>query len=283
MKFIWFQDLNFLASPKGGAQMTDYQHYVYGLKIGLEQKLVTPEILVGQEIEQDDVLILSNITQFNPEMLATLDNPIIVFNHDYNFCKWRTFFPMADKCKNCYYKPAWEKLYKKAKLNIFLSPLHYDMYKFVFGDIKHSVIPSPVDPREFHNLGYERKKDIVTVNGHLKFKGGKNLEKFITENPGRRVDIIGENIDIPPSARYIGKVKNSALNEVLNEYKYYIELPDTPQPFNRTMAEASLAGCELITNGLSGFASFNWKKEEVKSNLGENSSKKFWDEVRGVI
>ncbi|RKY54168.1 MAG: hypothetical protein DRP92_01795 [Candidatus Neomarinimicrobiota bacterium] len=288
MRFVWIQDLNFLQNPSGGAQASDYQHFIYGLKRGYNQVLITPENYQNIPVQENDILILSNITRFGAERFLDKPNKIIMFHHDYNFCKWRLYFPMADKCFNCFYLPEWKKLYQKAALNIFLSPLHYEMHKKLFGDAiePHVLVPSPVDPNKFYDMGKERTKDVVTVNGHLPFKGRDNLIKFAKENPNRQISIIGPppDFELPPNCEYIGFVPNNKLNEILNDYRYYLELPNTPQPLNRTACEAYLAGCKLITTNLLGFASWGWRsREEVVKNIGENASKKFWDAIMEVI
>jgi glycosyltransferase involved in cell wall biosynthesis len=288
MKFVWVQDFDFLNNPQGGAQATDYSHFKYGLKLGYNQLVITPENYQNHPVQGEDILILSNITRFGAERFLDKTNRIIVFHHDYLFCRWRLYFPLADKCFNCFYLPEWKKLYKKAELNIFLSHLHYEMHKKIFGDAiePYVLVPSPVDPGKFYDMDKERTKDIITVNGHLPFKGRDNLIKFAKENPDRKITVVGAQPDVqlPPNCEYVGFVPNNSLNNILNDYQYYIELPTTPQPFNRSACEAFLAGCKLITNNLLGFTSWRWKSRgEVVKNIGENASKKFWEAIMEVM
>lgn len=285
MRLVWVQDLDFINNQSGGAQATDHAHFIYGIKKGHDQILITPENFQQNPVQEDDVLILSNITRFGPERFLDKPNKIITFTHDY-WCKWRLYFPAIERCHDCFYAPPWKKLYEKAALNIFLSPLHYEMHKKFLGDVvePHVIIPSPVDSNKFYDLKKERTKDIITVNGHLPFKGKSNLIKFAEENPDRHITVVGQPDNLPSNCECIGLVSNDKLNDILNDYQYYIELPATPQPFNRSCAEGYLAGCKLITNNLMGFISWNWRsREEVIKNVGENASEKFWKSIMDVI
>ena len=124
MRFIVYQDLNFLEAPySGGAQLTDAEMYKEGLRRGYDMALITPQNWQNTPVYEEDVLILSNITRFDPGRFEKVPNKIIVFTHDYLFCRYRLFYPRLEKCiKACAYKGPWEKLYKMASLNIFLSP-----------------------------------------------------------------------------------------------------------------------------------------------------------------
>ena len=289
MRFVWVQDLDFVSNPySGGAQASDWGHYQYGLKKGHEQILITPQNWQSVQVQGEDVLILSNIRSFGPERFLDKPNKIITFNHDY-WCRYRLFYPRLEKCiKSCAYKEPWEKLFKKAKLNIFLSPLHYKMHKEVFGDAiePHALVPSPVDPEKFYDMKKEREKDVLTVNTALPFKGKANLIAWANNNPDRKITVVGARSDVPlPSnCEYIGVVPYAEMPELYNKHKFYLELPSTPQPMNRTACEAYLCGCSLITNNLLGFMSWGWKlRDDVRGNVGSNASKRFWKSIEKVI
>jgi len=289
MRFAWIQDLDFVSNPySGGAQATDWSHYQYGLKKGHEQILITPQNWQNAQVQGDDTLILSNIRAFGPERFLDKPNQMIMFHHDY-WCRYRLFYPRQEKCiKSCAYKEPWEKLFKKAKLNIFLSPLHYKMHKEVFGDAiePHALVPSPVDPDRFCDMKKERKKDVITVNTTLPFKGRDNMIQWAKDNPDRKITVVGwvkPDVPLPSNCEYIGAVPYDKMPELYNEYKFYLELPGTPQPLNRTACEAYLCGCSLITNSLLGFMSWDWKsRDEVRKKVGRNASKRFWREIGKV-
>lgn len=239
-------------------------------------------------IQEDDILILSNIQSFGPERFLDKPNKIITFNHDY-WCRYRLFYPRLERCLNsCAYKEPWERLYKKAKLNFFLSPLHYQMHEEVFHDSiePHALVPSPVDPDKFCDMKKERKKDVLTVNTALPFKGRDNMIRWAKDNPDRKITVVGARSDVPlPSnCEYIGAVPYAKMPELYNEHRFYLELPSTCQPFNRTICEAYLSGCSLIMNDLLGFVSWGWKsRDEVREKVGRNASKRFWKIIEKVI
>ena len=178
-------------------------------------------------------------------------------------------------------------MYEKAELNIFLSPLHYAIHKERFGEAvePHFLTPSGFDNVDAFFDTMKERKDYCNVNGLLPFKGREPLIKFAKENPDVQIDVGGSStengrkldVDLPENMKYVGPIPESQLNEFYNKHEFYIELPDTPQPYNRTVAEAYLSGCKIKGNALLGALSWEFTdRESVRKHLRE-SPRVFWE------
>jgi len=294
MRFVWVQDLPFTLVPQsGGAQLTDFEMYKEGIRKGYEQALITPQNYQQIPVQEEDVLILSNIKSFGPERFLDKPNPVIMFHHDYLFCRYRLFYPRLEKCiKACAYKEPWKKLFKKAKLNIFLSPLHYKMHKEVFGDSiePHALVPSPVDPDKFYDMKKKREKNsVLGVNCLLPFKGAKNVVRYAEEHPDLKFTFVGakdDSIQLPKNCEFIGPVPQEKIIELLSTTEAFIHIPETPQPCERTVVEAKLSGVpKLILNPLVGATSykqFRYDRDRFAKWISQ-SPKNFWKKNEKVI
>ena len=210
--------------------------------------------------------------------------PIITHN-----CAYRLYLPLTEKCfTDCPEYPFWNEVYKKAELNIFLSPLHYDIHKERFGESvePHFLTPSGFDDVDrFVDMKNGRSGTTCNLNGLLGFKGREQLFKYAGEHPEVAIDIGGSNmegdkrldVDLPPNIRYVGPIQSSELPKFYNKYEFYIELHDRPQPFNRTIVESYLSGCKLIVNSLVGATSWPWftDRDSVRAHL-KSAPSEFW-------
>lgn len=289
MKFAWLQDM----CPwecGGGAQLTDRAHMTYGIRRGHDITLVTPAVqAMSMKV---DAIIISNATQFRLDHLEMLarERPVIWFFHDYWPCKWRLYYPMLKKCEDCYLRSRWVPLFQASAMAIWLSPLHRNAFLYVYPELEtmpHICCPSPVDGQVFHDMGLERQ-GVVSIEGLHDFKGRRNILAWAEAHPDVLVDCIGGNQypdkPLPPNTRYIPEIPNWELNEFLNRHEALLHLPQSPSPFDRTTAEAYLAGCSIIGNQHIGALSFPWwtDRESVRQAL-KDSSLQFWSAIeRGV-
>lgn len=290
MKFCWAQDMD-IFSQGGGSQNTDRAHFTEGIRRGHDIILVTPQREINA-VFLNEAVIISNVTAFGIETFQKLKNearPYIWFFHDY-FCKYRLFYPMQAKCKQCYLKERWLPILLGAKLLIWLSPLHRNSWLWSYPELKdmpHAVVPSPVDPKQFYEMGLPRE-NIVSVSSLFPFKGRENVLRWAIEHPEQRVTFISGNPlpdePLPPNCQDIGIQSFWALNEIYNRHKTFLHLPGTPMPFDRAVPEAFLAGCDIIGNKLIGALSYPWFKsrDEVAKHCG-NSSKLFWEEIENAL
>ena len=284
MKIAWLQDLDPF-THYGGAQQTDKEHIIAGFKLGHEIEIVLP----GGAIPPSDLTIISNAQGFPIELLSKIPTKYIFFLHDYwGLCKWRLHYPMLEKCKNCYLKPRFLPLLQKSLLNIFLSPLHRESWLFTYPELEShnfALIPSPINVSEFCDLHQERA-GMLAIHAGLKFKGYDRFKEFAEERHPLPIDLIGDiEGPLPPNVKSIEGVPYYEMNALYNKYETFVHLPTTPQPFERTVAEAYLSGCKVITNGNVGALSwefFNKGRNEVARALS-SSSKKFWTEIELAV
>ena len=285
MKLNWIQDLNIFGEGSG-AEMNDRAIFINGLKRGIGLTLVNPESPLSKNKS-----IISNYTNFSfPVLNAALDQGAVFFLHDYTFCKWRLFFPGQDKCKICEHALKHLALFEKAKGLIFLSPLHKEVYREQFPSIEEipsTIIPSAIDTSLFNIPSKHLKNTALTINTLLSFKGRENIIKYIEEHNELAFTIAGHNpddISIPKNAKFIGLQKYEDLPELFATHEYYVELPKSPMPFNRTISEARLAGCKIITNKLMGAASYTeFQDRTAFKYLIDKAPEYFWNFIEEAL
>lgn len=293
MKFTFIQDIDFMVGG-GGAESTDRAHFIEGIRRGHDLGIVTPNVDLSPLFADNNHIIISNMmARFQLGLFQELvkrDKPCIWFFHDYQpLCKFRLFYPMLEKCKTCYRKERWMPIFLKAKLLIWLSPLHRESWLWSCPELEqlpYAIVPSPVGSEQFHDLGGNRK-GVVSVNSLVAFKGMGNVIKWTTEHPKVQIDFIGGSEisadQLPPNCKYLGPQPFWTLNELYNKYESILHLPGTPQPFERAIAEAYLAGCGIIGNKLIGALSYDWFKSrgEVAEHCS-NSPRLFWEKIEGA-
>ena len=293
MRFTWVQDLDFIIEG-GGAQNTDKAHFIEGLKRGYDMSIFTPQVNPNSLLEDNSPVVISNMMAgFNLGIFQSLvqrNRPCIWAFHDYQpLCKYRLFYPMLEKCKSCYRREMWLPIFLKAKLLIWLSPLHRESWLWACPELEqrpYAIVPSPIDPSQFYDMKLSRE-GVICVISLFPFKGRKNVLQWVEEHPDQVLTCIGGNPELeplPPNCRDVGQVPFGKMNEMYNKHKVFLHLPGTPQPFDRSVAEAYLAGCEIVSNKLVGALSYSWFKsrEEVAEHCG-NSSKLFWEKIEEAL
>lgn len=295
MKIAFLQDFD-IFKPAGGAEISDRHAFVYALKKGHDMQLVNPESARGFSSDSFDLLIVSNTSRFPVDwLLQTVSTkPYIMYLHDYLFlCKYRLFYPMDEKCKKCKNIDTAKKLLLNSALNIFLSPLHFRAWCFAIPELKdhpHHVHPSPIDfelfsPRE----DIKRNPNAGLCINVVEFKGSDNVIEYCKNHPDITWTFIGgiaKNVKLPPNCAHIGPVPHSKVPSMFAQASYYVELPSTPQPFERQTIEARLMGVpHIVVNKLVGSASYAWFNgdiETIKKHIG-NAVPNFWKKIEGVM
>jgi hypothetical protein len=257
---LWVQDFNVFAFP-GGAERNDRKLIHEGIR---RRHDITMELDANW-----DCALISNCVEIEKDLMDNICNKKkhIFFMHDYIFCRYRLFFPCLEKCKHCPHAKLWKKRFLDSKLIIYLSPLHKEFHERVMPELKdipNILVPSTVEPNRFRELA-DRKKipdTGVSINSLLPFKGAECTLDYMTRHPEIQFQVISpnpENFLMPPNVELVAsKLPYHQLLDILSSAEFYVELPETPQPYNRTFAEAKLAGCKVITNELSGAASYPW-------------------------
>lgn len=279
MRILFVQDYNVFAFP-GGAERNDRRIIHEGIRRGHD---ITMEVDA-----QWDLAIISNCVAIESDLINEICSrkSHIFFMHDYIFCRYRLFFPCLDKCKRCPFAQVWKKRFLASKLIIYLSPLHKEYHERVMPELKDIpsiLVPSTINPHLFKPSPNRIKNSAVSINSLLPFKGAKRTLEYIANHPTINCQIISPNPEglvLPKNAEIpVSHLPYQQLIGILQNAEYYIELPETPQPYNRTFAEAKLAGCKVITNELSGAASYPWFSDRgrlIQELL--NAPKRFWAE-----
>ena len=294
MKIAWIQDMDPMVSP-GGAEMNDRAMIIAGLRRGHDISILTQ----GNAHEEHqaltaDLVILSNAVTVPMSLydaLAKENRPYAFFFHDYGpwLCKWRLFYPMEERCRTiCYLRSRWIDHLLRAKLMIWLSPLH--RWAWLWGEprleaVPHALVPSALNPDLFHDLGGKRK-DAIAVHSGLPFKGWPRVRAWAEEHPETPLTLVGPDLpsDAPKSVRLQGPVPYGKMNELYNQHETFLHLPDRPMPFDRTVPEAYLAGCKIVGNSLVGALSWPWFQEgrdAVRREL-KAAPTHFWEAMEGV-
>jgi hypothetical protein len=180
-------------------------------------------------------------------------------------------------------------LLKKAKLNVFSSPLQKD--KFWDSRCKAECMPDYIG-NTFKITNTERSGDIVYVGDLLQEDGFKRVIEFAHQNPDRRIDIYSQDKQgtdiymrlVPGNVQFKQAIPYEGMPEVLNQYKNFIYLPVQAKSFCRSVAEAYLCGCSLMINELVGCFSYDWAKnrDEFRKNVTE-ARNMFWNRVTGTV
>lgn len=296
MRIVWIADYNFLATLAGGAEMSDRKAYIYGLKKGYDINLVNPENANKLAVNAVEMFVISNAARFNFSWLskAVSGKPYVMYLHDYYpLCKYRLFYPMLEKCKKCKSIESVKPMLLNSILNIFLSPLHFKSWCFTIPELKdhpHHIHPSPVDLDLFKPIpGVKRNPNAGLVVNPAAFKGAKNTVEYCKNHPKITFTFVGspvEGIKLPPNCVQAGYVPTPRMPGMFAQANYYVELPDTPQPYNRTVLEAKLTEVpNLILNKNIGALSYPWFNKDIKivRKHIQEAVPKWWEKVEEVM
>lgn len=174
-------------------------------------------------------------------------------------------------------------LFARSQIAVFVSPMQQSMIKSVLEVAlpRHQILRRPfIDPQEFKNLGLERDIDVLYVGTISEAKGYRNLTRRYGAN---RLTFVGPNVlDEPISGTYLGAMPYEALPELYNRARTFAHLPEWYEPMGRTVVEASLCGCKVVTNervGVTTFPKPDWTDPAVIEGNGEG----FWIDFEGAV
>jgi glycosyltransferase involved in cell wall biosynthesis len=185
-------------------------------------------------------------------------------------------------CTNNCGNPLTYKLYSRSLLNVFLSPLHSKTINSIFDNqfIEKSFIVNPlVNPTLFYNSYLIRDIDYIYVGTISNYKGYENIKnRFGNE---KKFLFIGKNATSEKLfGQHISYIKNSELVNYLNRAKNFVHLPQWKEPMGRTVIEAALCGCNIISNENVGACSFDFDISDPE-NI-KNSAINFWEKVKSL-
>lgn len=294
MKVLYAQDFDFIVHS-GGAQMTDRSHFLEGIRRGHDIRIWNPESGIDDsDLKGDMKVIASNPLFLHTEtfqMLLDRNVPYVWLFHDYApICKYRLFYPMRESCRLCYLKERWLPYLVGAKMIIWLSPLHRSSWLWLCPELElvpFCLVPSPIRVDDFYDLNLPRQ-GVIAVESLHPFKGRDQVLRWAEDHSEVEVNFVGSNPDpnspLPPNCRCLGQVPEGRMNEVYNQHKVFLHLPQNPSPFDRTVAEAYLAGCKVVGNELIGALSYDWfrSREQVAEHC-RSSSRMLWEKLEEVL
>ena len=264
MKVYWIHD--FKASQwLGGAQLTN--EYMIASS-PMQVVSVYPENFNRNELD-GNLLILNNTGLFKKSDLAWIieTQKYVKYEHDYSFCKHRhaTEHDCNITCKDTL--DFYTGMFQNSLLNIFLSPLHRDVY-LKYMDLDKSKIhlqPSPINVDRFWYAG-PKEEMYIAVGEDAWHKGS---------------DLIKQEF---PALKFLGG-KNKVPYEEIHRYyrlaKYFVHKPRWIEPFGRAVAEAYCAHCQLLVNNKIGFLSYPWdyKDRDFVFIQLRRAPTQFWDKI----
>jgi glycosyltransferase involved in cell wall biosynthesis len=145
----------------------------------------------------------------------------------------------------------------------------------------HCIIRRPfIDVERFKPLGLERDIDVLYVGAINEAKGYRNLiSRFGTS----QVTFAGRNeLGGPIAGTYLGELPYHQLPNLYNRARTFAHLPEWYEPMGRAVVEASLCGCEIVTNERVGAQSFS-KQEWTDADLIRSHGERFWDEFERAV
>jgi glycosyltransferase involved in cell wall biosynthesis len=174
-------------------------------------------------------------------------------------------------------------LFARVQMTIFLSPMQQRMVNAVlnaprprFQLVRHPYI----DVTRFTRRDVRRDIDVLYVGVINEAKGYHNLIERFGPN---RITFVGRScIDGPVAGTYLGEIPYEELPTIYNRARTFAHLPEWCEPMGRTVIEAALCGCDVVTNervGVTSFPRADWTDPDVIRGNGE----RFWVEFERAV
>jgi glycosyltransferase involved in cell wall biosynthesis len=175
-----------------------------------------------------------------------------------------------------------------AEMLIFSSPIQAeDIGRRYPHDRPTEIIPVPVnlDAVRAAALPKDERSGNVFVGRVDIFKGAPTVIDWAIRNR-QPLTLVGSTRylnfgGLPSYIQFAGKVPYSDMPELLGGHLRYIAMPEWPEAFGRSVAEAWAAGCDLVLQGRIGA---QWWIENEPDRLGFHGPiDEFWSAVKGVL
>lgn len=302
MRIAWITDLTLNDEKHGGAEITESYMIEEGVKREHQIDIFTPITLTNADevLYKYDLFIINNCVMFDKEQIRKIrDNflkPFVTYNHDYNFCAFRNadcaLYNNCDICEKDRNElfDFFSKAFKKAELNIFLSPLHLELTAAKCKNIINNsvVIPPPINLEKFKPNAKARKPGTYLYFGNI-YKG-KGIDQVLKDykHLGKKLHFAGQfwdpsfKMEILKDHTYIGEIPHNKIPEVLATYENFIRYTPLKESFGRSTVEAMACGCNIVSKTQIGAESFGIPAEELLKKCSE-APKVFWNKVEEVI
>lgn len=176
-----------------------------------------------------------------------------------------------------------EKFQMETCRNVFCSGLQRSIWPHHVGPRETWIIPPPVDVNRFRPPRHVRRhpeRSGTCWIGQMRGTGkGVHLAVEWAEKHREHVTFFGEGEFAPAESEFVsvaGPLAPSDVPQTLWNFERFLFLPVQVEPFARTVFEAHIAGCDVVTNRLVGAREYLDEPERV-----ENATKDFWDVVLG--
>ena len=175
-----------------------------------------------------------------------------------------------------------------ARLLIFSSPMQReDIQRRYPFDKPTAIVPVPIDLEPFREAArpMNERRGAVFVGRVDVFKGASTVVDWSLREEVPLL-IVGNNqyMDfgaLPSWIRLAGEVPYKHMPEILGHAQLYVAMPEWPEAFGRSVAEAWAAGCKLVLRGRVG-AQY-WIENEPERLGYEGPIGDFWDAVEGAL
>lgn len=205
-----------------------------------------------------DVYVVHNCVQYGRPFLKLFEHaPVVKYVHD--------VWPHGDRdVRN------W--MLQHAHL-VLTSPLHRQAFPYPLTRTP-LLVPPPMQLDAFRlaaerRSGMERNGRALVLAHHG--KGAENAYAWGLEH-GVPVDVRGEYTEAGP-------VPCRLVPDLMAEYTHFVHLPNSVEPFGRTVVEAWTAGCNVVADNC---GSLFWTQQHPDAFEPGKAAGWFWDHVRAV-
>lgn len=175
------------------------------------------------------------------------------------------------------------RLFEKAALAIYLSPLHRRVAESLLTGVHHppSFIVRPlIDTNRFSNEGCDRDIDYLFVGVIGEAKGLAAMRERFGHTDIHLIGRCAPGVELD-FGRYLGPLPYEEIPRYMNRAKQFVFLPRWPEPQGRVVAEAALCGCKIIGNDNIGALSFGADLSDPM--FYEGVEEEFWTTLEGLI
>jgi glycosyltransferase involved in cell wall biosynthesis len=243
----WISDFNLTHSP-GGAQRSNAILIEKGRKLGhiiTEINFDSP-LLENDSFSEFDILLSSNLEFFSQKYQNIIEK---INKH--------SFHVRLEHDMNRYLTDeARSKLVGNCKAFFGLSKFHINLLEFHYGNIFKNVyvVYDPIDTELFKDNKQPRQEKILYAGFMHNFKGTHDFFNFVLQNQDKQFVVAGWGEPVYdflarkcPNVEFLGIVDYAKMPELFNTYKHFYYAPVIPEPFCRSVAEAALCGCQILT------------------------------------
>jgi hypothetical protein len=261
-RVIWIQNYD----KNGGAEISNFNCIATGRNLGFDViGVVINNMQSFNLLRQADVIIVNNLHADNKETIIDYLNkttiPWIKYEHDLSEHDF--------------------DLYKKSRLNIFISPMQQKFYAQKCGEMSPSVcLPLAINPDRWEYKANSREPNSVFIPAWEKCQ--KNAEQFIKENPDKKFFVAGNAMT--DNAVRLGDVDYVAMHDLYHRFETVYHAPVVPFAGDRVIFEAVLSGCKIITTSNAGHTSwdFDWHDQTVLRSKLKTALYDFWHHVERI-